>query len=153
MASCYQRETIKGETGYSWLFRAGGRVRVVSRMLTLLATGLSVAFFVWYIRNGNDASPDSPAGFGFAIVGTFFLILAAVLYTLRRRSHKKGANGQLHASLQWHICFGVLGLTLLLLHSFGNFNPRSGTYALYGMIALVISGFTGRLLDRIMPRL
>ena len=42
---------------------------------------------------------------------------------------------------------------LLFMHSFGNFNPRSGTFALYGMIALVISGFVGRLLDRLMPRL
>ncbi len=47
----------------------------------------------------------------------------------------------------------MLGLFLLFLHSFGNFNPRTGTYALYGMVALVISGFVGRLLDRIMPYL
>src|SRR5260370_17750055 len=39
------------------------------------------------------------------------------------------------------------------MHSFGNFNPRSGTYALYGMIALVVSGAVGRFLDRLMPRL
>jgi hypothetical protein len=39
------------------------------------------------------------------------------------------------------------------MHSFGNFNPRTGTYALYGMIALVISGFVGRTLDRVIPRL
>jgi len=42
---------------------------------------------------------------------------------------------------------------MVFLHSFGNFNPRTGTYALYGMIAMVISGFIGRLLDRMMPYL
>src|SRR5262249_509616 len=36
--------------------------------------------------------------------------------------------------------------------SFGNFNPRTGTYALYGMIALTVSGVVGRFLDRLMPR-
>jgi len=59
----------------------------------------------------------------------------------------------LNAFLNWHVAFGVMALVLLFLHSFGNFNPRTGTYALYGMIALAISGFIGRGLDRIMPRL
>jgi hypothetical protein len=79
--------------------------------------------------------------------------LAAVLYSLKRRSHKKRIVGQLNRSLNWHICFGVLGLVFLFLHSFGNFNPRTGTYALYGMIALAISGVVGRFLDRLVPRL
>ncbi len=38
------------------------------------------------------------------------------------------------------------------MHSFGNFNPRSGTYALYAMVALVLSGVVGRVLDRILAR-
>lgn len=46
-----------------------------------------------------------------------------------------------------------MALVLLFLHSFGNFNPRTGTYALYAMVALAISGFIGRWLDHIMPRL
>ena len=79
--------------------------------------------------------------------------MAAILYSIKRRSHKKRTVGQLHRSLNWHICFGVLGLVFLFLHSFGNFNPRTGTYALYGMIALALSGMIGRFLDRLVPRL
>jgi hypothetical protein len=60
--------------------------------------------------------------------------------------------GQLNGSLQWHISFGMIAMVLLALHSFGNFNPRSGTYALYGMIALVISGIIGRIIDREFPK-
>jgi hypothetical protein len=59
----------------------------------------------------------------------------------------------LRASLGWHMCFAIMGLAILGMHSFGEFNPRSGTYALYGMVALVISGLVGRVLDRMMPRL
>ncbi len=121
--------------------------------ITLTLLGGGAAFFTWYSRTSQDASPDSLAGYALAILGTLFLILAAVLFSRRRRLHKKGSIGQLHASLQWHICFAIVGLEFLLLHSFGNFNPRSGTYALYGLIALAISGVIGRLLDRLLPRL
>jgi len=154
MASIQRRESPlieNGESGYSWLSFTGSGSNAVRILITLLVMISAIVFFVWYMRHSNDASPDSLVGFGFAISGTFFLILAAILYSRRRRSHKKGVVGKLNASLQWHICFAVLGLTLLCLHSFGNFNPRSGTYALYGMVALVISGFVGRMLDRIVP--
>jgi hypothetical protein len=70
-----------------------------------------------------------------------------------RRQSRKRRVGQLNGSLQWHISFGIIALALLFLHSFGHFNPRTGTYALWGMIALVISGIIGRALDRIVPKL
>src|SRR5262249_8890683 len=75
-----------------------------------------------------------------------------IAYSRRRRSRKRGV-GKLNRSLHWHISFGIIAVVLLFLHSFGNFNPRTGTYALWGMIALVISGAIGRFLDRILPRL
>ena len=122
-------------------------------LVIFLGVAVGVVFFVWYIQHSNDVSPDSIAGYTYAIIGTLFLLLAAVLYSLKRRSHKKRTVGQLHKTLNWHICFGVLGLVFLFLHSFGNFNPRTGTYALYGMIALALSGVIGRFLDRLVPRL
>ncbi len=122
-------------------------------LVIFLSVAVGVVFFVWYIQHSNDVSPDSIAGYTYAIIGTLFLLLAAVLYSLKRRSHKKRTVGQLHKTLNWHICFGVLGLVFLFLHSFGNFNPRTGTYTLYGMIALALSGVIGRFLDRLVPRL
>jgi hypothetical protein len=156
MGFTYRREAPPiehGEKGYSWLSFTGGTTQIKRILITILAMITAAGFFAWYIHNSTDASPDSYAGYGFAILGTTCLIMAAILYTRRRRSAKKSAVGKLNASLQWHICFGVLGLFLLFLHSFGNFNPRTGTYALYGMIALVISGIIGRVLDRIVPYL
>jgi hypothetical protein len=147
------REPNKGETGYSWLFFANGRAWFTRLVVILLGSGFAGASYIWYTLHSSDTSPDSIAGYTYAITGTLFLLLAAILYSLRRRSHKKRAAGQLHASLNWHICFGVLGLVFLFLHSFGNFNPRTGTYALYGMIALAVSGIVGRFLDRLVPRL
>ncbi len=142
----------EGEKGYSWLFFYPGRSWVGRLLVTLLILGASGAFYLWYSRSNSDASPDSLVGYGYAIAGTVFLVLALVLYTLRRRSRKQTA-GKLNAALNWHVFFAIIGLVLLLMHSFGNFNPRTGTYALYGMIALTVSGFIGRFLDRLVPRL
>lgn len=143
---------IDGEKGYSVFFFTKTSAWVTSALFGLLVLVLGGGLYVWYSSVSNDPAPDSTVGFGYAFAGTTFLILAAVMYSLRRRSRRR-AIGQLHAALQWHVCFGAVGLVLLFMHSFGNFNPRSGTFALYGMIALVISGLVGRLLDRVMPRL
>lgn len=144
---------VKGEAGYSWLHRAsvmnsGGRMT-----LTILLIVLAAGFYVWYSQTSPDASPDSLVGLGYAILGSTFLLMAATLFSLRRRSHRNRQIGGLRSSLGWHMCFAIIGLALLGMHSFGEFNPRTGTYALYGMVALVISGLIGRLLDRLMPRL
>lgn len=153
MAAINQREHNNGETGYNWSFFVGGEGWFKRSLVIFLGVTVGVVFFVWYIQHSTDISPDSIAGYAYAIIGTLFLLLAAVSYSLKRRSRKKKTVGQLHASLNWHICFGVLGLVFLFLHSFGNFNPRTGTYALYGMIALALSGIIGRFLDRQVPRL
>ena len=152
MRTQHQYEEKKGETGYSWLRFSWGKGQALRLFATLVLIGAGIAFYAWYTRNSNDNSPDSVAGYGFAIAGTLFLVLAGIVYSFRRRARKKRVIGQLHASLQWHMCFATIGLVFLFLHSFGNFNPRSGTYALYGLIALAVSGVIGRLVDRLAPR-
>jgi len=121
-------------------------------LVSLAILAASVGFFVWCTRVSNDMGGDSFAGLVFAVASTVFMFLAAVAFSLRRRSPKRTV-GDLNAVLNWHVCFGVISLVMVFLHAFGNYNPRTGTYALYGMIALVISGFVGRFLDRVMPRL
>ena len=153
MRNDYQYDEPEGETGYSWLHFSPAGGQVLHVFITLALMGGGIAFYMWYGRHSSDASPDSIVGYAFAITGMLFAILAGILFSRRRRSHKKRVVGKLNASLQWHMCFALLALVFLFLHSFGNFNPRTGTYALYGMIALAISGVIGRLLDRLAPRL
>lgn len=142
----------KGAKGYPWFFSYLTPARVRSTLVTLLVLGGGGAGYTWYSRNGSDPYPDSMVGIAFAIAGTLCFVLAGVLYTLHRRSRRR-AIGKLNAALHWHIAFAIMALALLFMHSFGNFNPRSGTFALYGMIAMVVSGFIGRTLDHFMPRL
>ncbi len=143
---------VPTEKGYSWLFFYGTKTWLFGMLVTIAVIAVAGAFYLWYSQFGDDVAPDSMVGLIFAVAGTICFILAAILYMIHRHSHRR-AMGQLHASLQWHIFLAVMGLALLLMHSFGNFNARTGTYALYGMVVLVVSGFVGRLMDRIMPRL
>ncbi len=141
-----------GEKGYPWLSFEMTTSSLMSLLAAILVIGASVGFYIVYSRLSPDTAPDSIAGYAYAIAGTSFMLLAAIRFSQYRRARKR-AVGRLNAVLNWHVAFGVIALVLLFLHSFGNFNPRSGTYALYGMIALAISGFIGRFLDRLMPRM
>ena len=145
-------KTVPEEKGYSWLFFYATKPWLIGMFVTIVVVAVGGGLYIWYDQVGDDVAPDSMVGLIFAVAGTICFILAALLYMIHRRSHRR-AIGHLHASLQWHIFLAIMGLALLLMHSFGNFNARTGTYALYGLVALVVSGFVGRLVDRIMPRL
>lgn len=142
----------RGNKGYPLFFFHPSNRWKLSLLVSLAILAISVAFFVWCTRVSDDMGGDSFAGLVFAVASTIFMFLAAVSFSLRRRSPKRSV-GDLNAILNWHVCFGVISLVMVFLHAFGNYNPRTGTYALYAMIALVISGFIGRFLDRVMPRL
>jgi hypothetical protein len=146
------RMRAEGEKGYPWLSFNVTSSSVMSMIAALFVIGISVAFYILYSRLSPDTAPDSVAGYAYAIAGTGFMLLSALGFSQYRRARQRSV-GRLNAFLNWHVAFGVIALVLLFLHSFGNFNLRSGTYALWGMIALAISGFIGRGLDRIMPRL
>ncbi len=117
-----------------------------------IAAGIGLAYLYTVYVQSKDVAPDSMYGYGFAIAGTILLVLVGAGYALRKRLGRRWP-GRLHTFLAWHTAGGLLGLMLLLMHSAGNFNPRSGTYALYGLIGVVISGVIGRVLDRFSPRL
>ena len=144
--------SLRSEKGYPWLFFHVRHTWGAGLVVTLVVIAISAAFYLWYSQSGNDTSPDSAAGLGYAVIGTIFFILAAVLYSLRRRSRKR-AIGQLNVVLNWHVFFAVMGLVVLFMHSFGHFAAISGTYALFGMVVLTISGLVGRTLDHFLPRL
>ncbi len=138
--------------GYSLLGWRLSRAQRVAALITLLAGGgLAYLYYVWYLHS-DDVSPDSVYGYGFAIAGTVLLLLVGIGYVMRKRWRRQWSR-RLHTMLAWHMVGAVLGLVLILMHASGNFNPRSGTYALYGLFALIVSGIIGRVLDRLCPLL
>lgn len=133
--------------------RFGGwsRSQWAAALVGLALGGALVYSYVTYLREG-DVSPDSRTGYIFAILGTLLLVIVGAGYVLRKRFWR-GRFGLLHTALAWHVVGGILALALILAHSAGNFHPRTGSYALYSLIALVVSGIIGKQLDRIAPRL
>jgi hypothetical protein len=117
-----------------------------------LLVGIGMAYLYHLYTQSNDVSPDSPWGYAFAIGGTTLLLLAGGGYVLRKRRGRR-SHIRLHTALAWHISGGLVGIGLIFMHAAGNFNSRSGTYALYALIAVVVSGGIGRLFDRVCPRL
>ena len=149
MAQRHGRD-MRHQKGYSWFFLHMSSSWVTGLISTVLIVGTGGFFYAWYYQFSNDIAPDSVAGYVYAIAGTCCTLLATVLYTIHRRSRKR-LMGQLNVALNWHIFFAIMGISFIFMHSFGNFNAKTGTYALYSLIALIISGFVGRALDRIMP--
>ena len=142
----------RDEKGYPWFSFDSTAQGLLPALVIFVLIVLAIVSFFIYIRISTDLSPDSVAGYIYAISGTLAMLLATLLYSRARRSRGRRI-GALNSALRWHIGLGTLALVLLFLHSFANFNPRSGTYALYGMIAIVISGAVGRTIDRLAPRL
>ena len=143
---------VQYEKGYPWLFFYARRAWGIGLLVTTIIVGVAGAFYMWYWQSGNDAAPDSIAGYGYAIAGTLCFLLAATLYTARRHSNKR-TMGRLNTALNWHVFFAIMGTVFVFMHSFGNFYAKTGTYALYGLVALLVSGFVGRTLDHLVPRL
>ncbi len=141
---------MQHQKGYSWFYLRMSSSWVTGLISTVLIVGTGGFFYTWYYQFSNDIAPDSVAGYVYGIAGTSCILLATVLYTIHRRSRKR-LMGKLNAALNWHIFFAIMGIAFIFMHSFGNFNAKTGTYALYSLIALIISGFVGRALDRIMP--
>lgn len=149
MFDLFKKRTA-GEQGYSWWFFSFSRSGRLSFLVAVVVLSLVGAFATWCGWAGRDTAPDSIVGMAYALTGTTCIGLSVGLYLLRRRQ-RVCAIGGLHTALNWHVTLATIGFIVLLLHASGNFNPRTGTYALYGMIALVVSGIIGRLIDRLFP--
>src|SRR5947209_6023284 len=117
-----RKPLLEGETGYSWLFFYARRPWILGFIVTLLVISVSGSFYLWYSRYGDDPTPHGIVGLSYALAGFTFLVLAAAAYSLRRR-FLKHALGQLNTTLTWHVFFALMGVALLLMHAFGNFNP------------------------------
>jgi hypothetical protein len=94
--------------------------------------------------------PAGSRGLAFGIIGTT-MMLALLLYSVRKRARVLASSGPVRSWLQAHILLGILGPLFITLHT--SFKVQ-GLVALsyWAMIAVALSGVFGRYLYQQIPR-
>jgi hypothetical protein len=90
---------------------------------------------------------DGRLNYWLGVAGTSVM---AVLFTypLRKRLKKLRSAGTMKGWLKTHMVLGILGPSLILLHSKFSFGSTNAAVALWSMILVVCSGIAGRFLYR-----
>lgn len=129
----------------------------------IVSTLGTLALALWFMQRMRHVSPTQEPGTGpmsiFGWVALFFMFLVTT-YTLRRR-YMRGLPGQMQSWLWMHIAIGtVAGLATMLHANFDHilsdfcFTPScllsgdAGPLTGYALLAVVVSGLVGRVLDR-----
>jgi hypothetical protein len=95
--------------------------------------------------------PSGFAGLSMGVVGTL-LIFLNLSYLIRKSLIQFKWLGELRSWMSFHVFTGILGCTLIVLHS--AFSPRSAlaTTAIWGLIIVVVTGLVGRYIYAHTPR-
>jgi hypothetical protein len=112
------------------------------RLLALVAAG----FLIWMaykVATGKYYTPRSNFGFYLGVVGSL-MMLAMLLYPLRKHVRFMQRWGALKHWFRWHMIMGIVGPTLVLFHSTFHLRSTNATVALFSMLGVVISGIIGR---------
>lgn len=110
----------------------------------LLAVG-----YVLYMRF-RSPSPSDPIGHALGIAGTLLMIATETLYTIRKRTNWI-QRGRLRHWLSAHIFMGIVGPTMVLMHTAWKFEGLAGLTMLLTVV-VVASGFFGRYIYTSVPR-
>lgn len=113
---------------------------------------VSLVLYTWYAR----ATPGGPyggsfPGLGFGIVGTAFILFAALLGVRKRRPHYRW--GRASWWLKGHLWFGALSLPLVLFHGGFEFGGALTQVLMWIFILVFATGLLGLGLQQFLPRL
>ena len=128
--------------------------------LAVIAAGSLVIGRGYYLldsdlRPGHELhgllAPGAPGGVALGVVGTV-LMLAMLLYSVRKRFARARWPGPLPDWLRFHIICGVMGPILIVIH--GGFTLPRGLVAIgfWCMVLVGLSGLFGRYLYGLFPR-
>jgi hypothetical protein len=123
--------------------------RQLAALRSILPPTSLIAMFglAWWVR--QSAPYTAQAGFGYAIglIGGS-LMLALLLYPLRKRMRALQVLGPLRHWFRFHQIAGILGPVLVVYHSAFHVRSFNAAIALASMLLVVASGLVGRFLYR-----
>jgi hypothetical protein len=133
----------KADAGQASAAPDSGRLRSMVVVLTLGAL-LALA---WYVRHNRPYSPASDFGYALGVTGGC-LLLALLLYPIRKRVRWLAVAGPLKHWFRFHMIGGVFGPFVVLFHSGFRVSSFNAAIALSCMLLVVASGLIGRFLYR-----
>lgn len=129
---------------------SNGATKTASSLPRLALILASLGLFAWAaykVATGKYYTPRSNFGFYLGVAGSV-LMLALLLYPLRKHVRFMHRWGALKHWFRWHMILGIVGPVLILFHSTFHVRSLNATVALLSMLIVVISGVIGRFVYR-----
>lgn len=117
--------------------------RTARLLAVLIAVGL-LALAAWVVV-ARPYEPGSELGYNLGLAGGL-LMLALLLYPLRKRIRVFGRVGRMGDWFRFHMVAGIGGPVLIVFHSTFKIGSLNGRVALYAMLLVAASGVVGRFL-------
>jgi putative effector of murein hydrolase LrgA (UPF0299 family) len=113
--------------------------------LAFSAAVLATLFWAWTQRDEQLIIPGSGIGYWIGIAGSV-MMLVLMLYPVRKKYAKVSKYGRIATWFKSHMVMGILGPTLVILHSNFEFKAINSIVATCVMLTVVASGIVGRYL-------
>ncbi len=104
---------------------------------------ISILTLGWYEKDEYWYSAENGLGYAFGIVGSTMMLLL-LLYPARKYWKPMRRVFKVHHWFRLHMLFGVLGPSLILLHSNFSLGSLNSNIALFSMLLVAFSGLLGR---------
>lgn len=101
----------------------------------------------WQFSSVGFMTPESGLGYALGIVGSVMMVIM-LIYPLRKRIKALQLLGSVKQWFRAHMMLGVLGPTLVVLHTNFSLGSTNSRVALFCMVVVALSGLVGRYLYR-----
>jgi len=129
----------------SSLISWGSIKRAVGHLSTFVFTlfSLFLLYLGWLNRSEGAWIAEDGWGYWFGIVGGSMMLLL-LLYPLRKRARFMSRWLSVKFWFRLHMIFGVLGPSLIMMHSSYRLGSLNGRIAFFSMLIVAVSGLFGR---------
>lgn len=121
--------------------------RSASRRIAVAVATLAMILAGWHVRINAPYSSSSDFAYYLGLIGGL-LMLALLLYPLRKRIRVLHSLGPLRYWFRFHMIAGFLGPILVLFHSTFHIRSINAAVALASMLLVASSGIVGRFIYR-----
>ncbi len=123
------------------------RSRAILQLAPLVFAAAVIATIViaWINRNEGYLTAETGAGYWLGIAGAL-IMLFLIAYPLRKRFRAFANTGRVANWFRLHMMLGIIGPTLVVLHTNFKLGSLNSRLALFTMLIVVASGIVGRYL-------